>query len=1214
MKVFRSSSMVWVAAFLIFTVATLITMPPGLVAQDLTTSATLTGSVTDSTGAVISGATVIVSGADNGVSRAIKTEANGDFTFQLLPPGQYSLKVQMGGFKSYQQKGITLVAEHSVRQDVRLPIGAQSEQIEVTSQAPLLNTGDANLSSEITSKQVEDLPLNLRNVISLATLNSSVSNTSESQQLGEGGTSGKADQDVSFLNFGGGFFGTSGYLIDGVWDTDSTWGAVIYVPSVEAVGEFKIQTNSFTAQNGFSTGNVINIQTKSGTSNFHGDVFEFIRNSDLDANNYFNNYNGSPRQRFQRNQFGVSAGGPLYIPGLYKQRDKTFIFGTYEGLRQGSPVNSTFTVPTAAMRTGDFSQLLTGALVTQTVNGTTTNVLDPFGNTIQVNQLFNPATGRILTNGTVDAGTGKQVSCPGRTSTCYYRDPFPNNNVSSAINPIGAKLITYYPTPSNSSVSNNFFATASAPTTSNEFIVRVDHNFTDATRMYFRYANKHEQKTNSPTYYGANNPGGPGNIRPNNRYSIATGFSHIFNATTAISANAGFHRWNQGGLYQGYPFDQTTLGLPAALNGSSNQFPEIFVGNGGSSLGPVQGGFGAGIANVGSVSVDATKTLKQHDLSFGFIDVVLQNNGNGPADTQFSFQPDYTSQFLNTSPIGSAGYGFASLLIGTPDSGTSSNPTTLNAFHTAPERHYIGFYGQDNFKVSKTVVLNLGLRYEFQPPFTERHNRQAYFDYTGINPIGSAAGLTLPGQEIFSTSGNRGLNNLNLTNVAPRFGFTDQLNSHIVLRGGYGIFFPPSSFVGIQASPGYSQATNYDASDNGGLTLKTTLSNPFPNGLLAPTGNSLGPLTDVGNTASTGVHYNRHSPLIQQFSLGVQYAFTTNDVLTTSYIGNRGTHLLANYINRTQLDPGLVTAANNANLVAMVPNPFYGVIKSSSCGLDAPTIQQAHLLEPFPQYCGVQESEPTIGDSYYNALLIDYNHRFHAGLNVLVSYTFSKFIDDTGGTADWAYRGNSSGYRNNYDPGFDRSVDGTDQAQSLVVNYIYELPVGRGKKFAGSAGRVTNAVIGGWQVSGITTIKSGLPLSVTGNSNSNYFGGNQHAQQIADPHVSHPGIGSKTIPGTGTWFNTAAFEDAPAYTPGNTSRYLSYLRSPGYDNWDASLQKMWQLHDTVNLQFRSEFYNLPNHANFFTPDTGVDDGVGKFGYITQAFDARSIQFALKVLW
>ena len=591
------------------------------------------------------------------------------------------------------------MSDHTTKQDVHLTVGTETQQVIVSSQAPLLNTGDANLSAEINAKQVQDLPLNLRNVIALATLNSSVSNTSESQSVNEGGTSGKADQDVSFLNFGGGFFGTSAYLLDGIWDTDSTWGAVIYVPSVEAVSSFKIQTNSFTAQTGFSTGNVVNIETKSGTRDFHGDVFEFIRNSKLDANEFFNDYNGSPKLHFTRNQFGGSAGGPLYIPKVYQQRDKTFIFGVYEGLRQSSPVNNTFTVPTVAMRSGDFSQLLTGALVTN--NGA--NVLDPFGNTIQENQLFNPNTGRVLTNGTIDPVVGKVVSCPGGTATCYYRSPFPKNNVSGAINPIGAKLFSYYPLPTNSAASNNFFGSASAPDTSDEYILRGDHNLSDATRIYVRWASKHEQKTNSPAYYGANDPGGPGNIRPNNRYSIVTGFSHIFNATTAMSANAGFHRWNQGGLSQGYPFDQTTLGLPAALNAGSNEFP-IINASGASSLGPVQGGFGAGIANVGSVNADVTKSVSKNDLSFGSMDAVLQNNGTGPANTTFTFGQDYTSQFQGTNIISGPGYGLASLLVGTPDSGS-----TANAFHTAPEEHYIGFYAQDNWKPRSQPCPESGL-------------------------------------------------------------------------------------------------------------------------------------------------------------------------------------------------------------------------------------------------------------------------------------------------------------------------------------------------------------------------------------------------------------------------------------------------------------------------------------------------------------------------
>ena len=1172
---------------------------PCLSSQDLTTSAFLTGTITDSTGAAIPNAKVTVSGADNGVVRTVTTNATGGYTISLLPaPATYSLKVDMPGFRAYDQSGISLEPDHTVKQDVQLAVGSEAQQVTVTSQAPLMNTGDANLSAEIGARQVEALPLDLRNVIALATLNSSVTNTSESQSLGEGGTSGVADQDVSFLNFGGGFFGTSAYLLDGIWDTDSTWGAVVYVPSVEAVSSFKIQTNSFTAQTGFSTGNVINIETKSGTSNFHGDLFEFIRNDKLDANEFFNDYNGTPKLGFHRNQFGGSAGGPLYIPGIYKQRNKTFLFGVYEGLRQDNPVNATFTVPTAQMRMGDFSQLLAGAAVVGT---------DPFGNPILNNQLFNPYSGRVLTTGVLDPTTGKVPTCPGGAATCYYRDPFPNNNVSSEINPVGAKLISYYPTATNAATGANFFGSAAAPTTSDEYIIRVDQNFSDATRLYFRFADKHEQKTNSPTYYGADDPGGPGDIRPNNRYSIVTGISHVFNASTAMSANVGFHRWNQGGLYQGYPFDQTTLGLPTSLNASSNQFPIVDIGNGGASLGPVQGGYGAGIANVGSVNLDVTKSLQKNDLSFGYMEAFLQNNGTGPAETTFEFNPDYTSQFDGTNIISGPGYGFASLLIGTPDSGGVNGipTTTSNEFHTAPEERYVGFYGQDNWRPTRTLTLNLGLRYEWQSPFTERHNRQAYFNYTAINPISSAVGQQLPGEEVYSTASHRGLFNTNWSNVAPRFGFTDQVVSRVTVRGGFGVFFPPQAYVGIQASPGYSQTTNYDASNNDGLTLATTLSNPFPGGLLPPTGDSLGALTDVGNSASTGVPPNRHSPLVYQYSLGVEYGFTTNDVVTATYVGNRGIHILTDSVSQTQLNPALVTPANQNYLANLVPNPFYGSITSSSCGLNEPTILQAHLLEPFPQYCSVSQSEAPEGDSYYNALLVDYNHRFHAGLNLLVSYTFSRFIDDTGGSQDWAYRGPSSaGYRDNYDLGLDRSVDGTDQTSSLVVNYIYALPVGRKQKYLSNAGRLTNAAIGGWAISGITTVKSGLPLGISGGGNTNLYGGMQHPEQIANPVLAN-----KTIH---EWFDTAAFTAPPTYNLGNTARYLSYLRSPRYNEWDAALQKTWELPESLSLLGRAEFYNLPNHPNFFTPDTGLTDAT--FGQITQAFDSREIQFALKLLW
>jgi hypothetical protein len=1178
----------------------LLAVPMFLSAQDLTTSANITGVVTDSSGAVVSKAVVTVTGVENGISRTLKTDAAGRYTVTLLPPGTYKLHIESKGFKSYEQTSITLLPEQSAKQDVQLSIGAETEEVVVTSQAPLLNTGDANLSAEISSQQVVDLPLNLRNVYGLATLNSSVQNSTESQQLNEGGTSGKADQDISFLNFGGGFFGTTSYKLDGIWDTDSTWGAVIYVPSVEAVADFKIQTNSFTAQNGFSTGNAINVETKSGTRDFHGDAFEFIRNSKLDANNWFNNHNGAAKPNFRRNQFGASAGGPIYIPGLLRQRDKAFIFGVYEGLRQSSPASGTFTVPTTRMHSGDFSELLT-----------TTNLgSDALGLPILSGQIYNPNTGRVLSNGTVDTKTGRLVACPGNAATCNYRDPIANNNLAAIpglINPVGAALLKYYPTPTSTALSNNYFVAAAAPTSSDEYLIRGDYNITDATRIYVRWASKHEQKTNSPAYYdkgyGGNDPGGPGNIRPNNRYSIVTGFSHVFNATTALSANAGFHRWNQGGLYQGYPFDQTTLGLPAGLNASSPEFPIINSSNGESSLGPVQGGFGAGIANVGSVSSDVTKVIKNHNLSFGFIDVVLQNNGNGPANTTFGFSQGYTANLIDSqgNTTNKTGDGFATLLLGFP---SASSTATSNAFHTAPEEHYWGFYGQDDWKATKNLTVNLGLRWEFQQPWTERHNRQAFFDYSATNPISNAVGLSLPGEEVYSGDGTRrGLYKTNLSNLSPRIGFADQIAPKFVVRGGYGIFFPPASFVGIQASPGYLQYTPIVGSPDGGVTPGASLINPFPNGLIAPTGNALGALTDVGYSASTGVPANRHSPYVQQYSLGVQYAFTHNDVITATYVGNRGTHMLTDSVSRSQVNPALVVLGNN--LSTKVANPFYGAIKSSACHLADQTIQLGQLLQPYPQYCGVSESQAPEGDSFYNALLVDYNHRFNNGLNVLVSYTFSKFLDDTGGTADWAYVGDSSGgYRNNYDLKMDKSLDGSDIKHSLVVNYVYQLPVGRGRKFASNINRATDAVIGGWQISGITSMKSGIPLSLHGGTTTSWLAG-QHPDEVGNPRLANRGVNE--------WFNTAAFVTSPLYTYGNVTRYQSDVRAPGFYEWDASLQKYWDLPgEKMRLQGRAEFFNLPNHANFFAPDTGVTDG--NYGQISSAFDARSIQFGLKLLW
>jgi hypothetical protein len=1153
-------------------------------AQNETTSASLRGFVTDSSGARVSGASVTLRSPEKGISRSFVTDSNGSFAFTLLSPGSYNLQIAMKGFKTFRDEGLVLEVGQSTTKDISLVVGAVGEQIIVSGETPLLQTGDANLSAEVTGKQVVDLPLDLRNVYSLASLNSSVNNAQESQKSGGGSSSSIADQDVSFLNFGGGFFGTTAFLLDGVWDTASDWGAVVYVPSVDSVQEFRIQTNSFTAQYGWSTGNVINVITKSGSDAFHGSAYLFYRNATLDANSFFNNRAGVPRPDFGRKQFGTSVGGPLYLPGLYRQRHKTFIWGIFEGLRQSTPGTFTGTVPTPGFASGDFSALL----------GTPTGNTDALGRPIVAGQIYNPYSTRKVTTGQVDPTTGLVA-----TSTGFVRDPVPQNNISASINPVGAALTKFYPAATNpASFSNNFTAAAGAPGLSDEYTIRVDHNPTDNDRIYGRWSQKRESVTNSPAYYGANDPGGPGNVRPNNRFNFTLGYNHLFNATTNLSVNGGFSRWVEGSNTQGYPFKASSVGLPSFLDSSSPLFPVINV-EGMSSLGPVQGNQGAAIRNVGSISADLTKVVGPHSLSFGFMEAWLQNNGKNLPGTTFQFDKGFTGAIDGSTQAtdDATGFGLASLLVG-----AAANGSTANNFNAAITKKYFGYYVQDGWRVTPTLTVNLGLRFEYQLAPTERHDRQAYFDLAAPNPIGRSVGMNLPGTIIFNGDGQRrGLYNT-AYDLAPRIGFAKSFTSKVVGRGGYGIFYPPQ-FYGGGPNPGYSQSTPYVATLDG-FTPANTLSSPFPNGLRQPTGNSLGALQDVG-FGTNAVPGDHRSPYVQMYSLGVQYAFTNSDVLKVSYVGNKGTHLLMGGVGNytlSQLNPSYLPMGSA--LLNLVPNPFYGHITGSSCGLDQPTIQQGQLLKPFPQFCSVGEPQAPVGFSNYNALQADFDHRFKAGLNLFVSYTFSKFIDNVQGTNDWSYNGVST-VRNFYDLAAEKSVDAGDTPHSLVINYIYELPIGKGKAFGNGMGTAAKAVLGGWQLAGISSFKLGFPIGITGGGNSNLFGGTQKPDLVGDPNAVH-----KTID---HWFNTAAFAYPSPYTFGNVPRFFSNVRGPGYQRWDISIQKWWNFSETIRLQFRAEMFNAFNHANFYAPDECICDG-SNFGKINSAFPARDVQFAGKLYW
>ena len=1176
MPKFRSISVLFLAIFL-FSVGITVPFAHG---QTLASSAALSGSVSDPSGARVPNATVSLTNPEKGITRAFKTNDEGNFSFALLPAGTYTLTVEAAGFKTFKLQGITLEVGQSASQAVTLTVGT-AEQIEVTAVAPLLQVDNANVGAEVSTKQVTELPLNLRNVFNFVELNSSVNNLSQRQTISSGGQQGSADQDVSFFNFGGGYFGTTAFLLDGAWDASEGWGGVIYVPSPDNVQEFKVQQNTFSAQYGWSTGNVINVVTKSGGSRLHGDAYDYLRNAALDANNYFNNLNGLSKPVSHRNQFGVALGGPVYLPGIYKQRDKTFFFFNYEGHRDHNAGNYAGTVPTPAFRTGDFSALLGPQVGT-----------DALGRPILSGQLYDPYSTRAVAGG-------------------FIRDPIPGNNLAtyispftgaSLINPIGQKLVNFYPTPLNSTLTNNWSAIGLLADYSDEYSGRVDHNFSDRTRLYGRFSYKKEYKDEEAAFFGDTNPAGPGQRNPNNRWNVAVGLSQVFTPTFTMSVNLGGMKWVEGNDVQSNGFKASSLGLPSFIDSISPQFPIITVS---SYLpeGPVSGaGQGAFPRAAVSGSLDFVKVRGAHQLSFGYMAVATDENGGRFHFTTFNFNNLFTAGPDPQNATAGTGDSIAAMMMGLSTStgcvlGAACN--TGIAISEVTRTWFHGVYLQDDWKATRKLTLNLGLRWEVQRPVTERYNRQASFNYNAVNPISTDVGQNYLGELTFANSSNRGLFSTNYKNFAPRFGFAYQLMPKLVMRGGYGIFFPPS-FRGTGPAPGFSSDTPYVFSNDGGLTPANTLSTAYSGGLVPVVGSSLGGLTNVG-FGVTAVSPSRKAYYDQQWTYGIQYAPTSNDVIDITYVGNHAVHVVDAGLNLNQIDPKFFSMGNA--LLNQVPNPFFGHITSSGCSLDQPTIQEGQLLRPHPEFCDITEDQDPAGDSHYNALDVNYTHRVSQGLTLLASYTFSKFIDNVGGPDSWA---NASGenIRNVYNLAAEKSVDATDTPHSFVLSYVYELPIGKGRKFASGVNGVLNQVVGGWQTSGTLTLKEGFPLSISSSGNGvNYFGAGQHVDVVGDYHVAHP---SRT-----EWFNTSAFAVTAPWSLGDAPRFFSNLRAPGYDNFDISIQKYFPIKESVRLQFRLDMFNAFNHTNFYSPNTTMGPG---FGTINQAWTPRLMQAALKLYW
>jgi len=1174
-----------------------------LFAQAQVSTASISGTVMDNTEAVTPGVKVTLSDPATAFVRTFTTDSAGLYSFTLVPPGTYTLTAEKEGFQTYVQKGIVLEVGQAATQDLKLQLGAVTEQITVEASAPIVDRNDVNVSSTVTEQGTTELPLNQRNIFGLVDIDSSVNNSAQMQALNPANTVQTADQDISFFNFGGGRFGTTAYLLDGTWDGAGDWDGIIFVPSVDATQEFKIQTMTFSAQYGWSMGNVLNAVTKSGTSRIHGDLFEFARNSDLDANFWWNNANGVPREQFHRHQFGGTAGGPVYIPKVFEHTDKIFWFVDAEALRQTSPESLTATIPTSAFEGGDFTALL------GPVAGT-----DALGRTVYQGEIYNPFTSRLLTNGAVDSTTGLTANCPGGAATCYIRDPFATMNMipMSMLDSVSKSLFSYWPQPTCTGCGylNNFSTATGAPVSSTEYTTRADFNINDATRAYFRWSHKAEQKTEEAEFFGASDVGGTGSIAPDSREDFVMGATRTISPTFIVSLNAGYARWVEGRITQGVPFTPSTVGLPSSID-FANAFPYIAIDQynnpaTGNALG--SGGLNSTPREAKSLAIDFTKVRGAHTVNFGFMGVLSVQNTFNSSQASFNFPRGMTQGPDPTNPNITTGWGFASFFLGTGNSGSvgyNADAALLKMFY--------GWYVQDQWRVNRKLTLNLGLRYDFQTPPTDRFNRLSYFNPTAPNPISAAVGFNVPGELVYVGDGApRGVYRPQYTNFAPRISLTYAITGKTVARAGFGLFYTPAfenaDYEGLTLN-GYSQSTPYIGTIDG-ITPTNLLSNPFPNGIIQPPGRSAGGLTDVGQGGVNAVLPYRPTPYMVQWTFGVEHQVTPNDMVSATYLGNHGVKLTFAdpNIDLNQIPPA--DLAMGDNLLNEVTNPYYPYIPpNAGCGLNDPTVQEGQLLRPYPEYCGnINDVQDTRAESWYNALTLNYRHRWSQGMEVLASYTWAKYLDNNSGNEGWA--GTGTGFAENYyDLRNEKSLDGDDIPQSLVISYIYQLPVGHGRHFATGMHGVADVLLGGWQVSGITTLKEGIPIAFSAP-------GYSFAEGQRPNVVCNPSLGNSKLT---EWFNTSCLVKPAPYTFGAAARYLD-VRAPGLQNWDIALQKWTNLtskYESLRLEFRAEMFNAFNHENFFRPDSGVGDPL--FGQVNSSVNggglpARDIQFALKLFF
>lgn len=1143
----------------------------------------IAGLVTDSTGAIIPHASVTLLNQDTNVTQTTQSDSAGAYLFSYLNPGRYSVTVTVSGFKQFVSTEVPVDVGSHVGVPVRLQLGGTTEQVVVNEHGVALQTEDAVLGNVVDARAAADLPILYGNPFELQLLQPGVLSTS----LSNGATTYSGGAEATKIN--GAQSAQTEFTIDGAPDTRNA-GVVTtgYIPARDFVTEFKLVTSPYDASLSHTSGASLDTSLKSGTKDFHGSAAWFYQNSDVNARTYSFGPAGTAPQTLH-NRESVDVEGPIV-------RRRLFFFAGYERQYTSQGVTSLQTVPTDAEKKGDFSALLG-------LNGTTqeaacTGVV----NTHDVYAIANPFT------------TTPDPRCPGH----FVRKLYPNNIITTPLNSVATKILSYYPEPTGSSVQTNDFQNnyAWSGQSVNKYYsvaTRIDFTPTENDRFFghFIYSNYANPAKNE--YF----PGASGTDGASSNRAGVIDYVHIFNAKTLMNVRTSFTRFQSSITLSARQIDAAGLGInPNVLAGTqlatyAHGFPGVNI-SGYGALEPADPLFEADNTFVGLASV--TRSQGKHQLRSGFEWRLYQfnqadfgdENGNYTSTGTYTKGPEDNS---TASPIGQA---LASFEVGIAE----NSYVTLNAA-TSNNTQYFGGFAQDDWKLLPKLTLNLGLRYEYATPVSERHNKSiSAFAFNTPNPIAAqaqanyasspsallpAAQFQVNGGVLYAGTGSypsSGLWQPQKMNFSPRIGFAYNATPKLVVRGGFGIFFSHlAEYVQYANADGYTQTTNIVVSNDNGQTYIANLSNPFPNGLVQPSGNSAGMLHGIGQSVNFFSQTPR-TPYNERWSLGFEYALPAEFVFEANYVGNNGLHvpISRNYdpLPNAYLSPDQTrTAAQVANYAALtkqVANPFYGISVPAPTSLTGNTkIAQSQLLKPYPEFSNVTVSFDTTGTSTFHSLQLSLRKNFSRGFSTTAAYTQSKSLDATaflnpGDAKPWY--GLSTG----------------DIPRAFAMSSIYELPIGPGKLIGGSLHGISGAVVGGWQVQGTYRVQSGQPVTFS------------TANMVFSATGNTSNIGSVTQRTHAQWFNTAAFDTVSSHQTEDALRTIPLrfgnVRQDFLNVLNVGAMRKFKIADRVSADLRAEAINALNHPIFGGPN--VSPTSSSFGMVTKVSNtSRVLQFAVE---